>query len=118
VLTKIEGSADVAGSFSFLLFRDGGYVMAAHPLGWQTLFDGVPTAPDATLQLQNTSKMDLTEVMAAVSKQTAHDETVTMFAKLSLHVDGQHKRYIAVTTPIKDTPFSLVSFAPYQPAGM
>jgi len=118
VLTDIQNSAFVTGSFSFLLFREGGFIMAAHPLGWITLFGAVPAVQDATLTFSNCSRMDLTAVMATVASQNSHQSNITTFSKLQLITGEEKKRYIAVTVAISNTPFSLITFAPYQAAGM
>jgi len=122
ILTAILNSATVAGSFSFLLFRDGGYIMAAHPLGWQTLFGAVPTTADASRQLIQSTVADLRAVTDAMAKQvvstsraTHDDSAVLRFSKILIGVEGIH--YVAAAVPVFGTPFSLVSFAPYKAPG-
>jgi len=120
ILTAIPNSDAVRGSFGFLLFRQGGIIIAGHPLGWQILFGAVPTTVDETRRLINTTRTDLTELMKVVHEHVDND-TMTTYAKLFIQVqldrDISKVRYVATAMPVQGTPFSLVMFAPFRPPG-
>jgi len=89
--------------------------MAAHPLGWQSLFGAVPTTADASRRLVDSKKMNLSEVTTRVVGLSDEDTTVLRWPKLFW--GEENKRYVVTAMTVAHTPFAVVSFAPYQPPG-